>query len=389
MWFFNSPEIVYGEGALDYLDELAGRRAFIVTDPHLHALGFTERVAVHLRRAGLEVTHFAEVEPEPSLETVVRGAEAMRAFEPDWIVGLGGGSAMDAAKAMWALYERPDIAPDAISPLVKLGLGARSRLITIPTTAGTGAEVTWALVLSDRAEGRKLGLGSRETLATLAIVDPALTAAMPPRHTADTGLDALTHAIEGYTSTWRNDFSDGLCLKAIQLVFDYLPRAVADGSDLEAREKMAVAATIAGLGFGNSMAGLAHAMGHAFGAVFHRPHGAAVGLYLPYTIEFIAAAGLGRYADIAYSLRLPADDGSAAATALVGAIRELMRRIGAATTAAEMGIAADEHEAALERLCDLAEGDTQIVTSPRVPEREELAALFRAAHEGKMLRAIA
>lgn len=382
MWFFNSPEIVYGEGALDYLDELIGRRAFIVTDPHLHALGFTERVAEHLRRAGLAVAHFAEVEPEPSLETVRRGAEAMRDFAPDWIIGLGGGSAMDAAKAMWALYERPDIAADAISPLVKLGLGAKARLITIPTTAGTGAEATWALVLSDPAEGRKLGLGSRETLATLAIVDPALSAGMPPRLTADTGLDVLTHAIEGYTSSWRNDFSDGLCLKACQLVFAYLPRAVADGSDMEAREKMAVAATIAGLGFGNAMAGLAHAMGHALGAVFHRPHGAAVGLYLPYTIEFIANGGGGRYADIAHFLHLPADSEPVAAAALVAAIRDLMGRIGAATRGAAMGIGRADHEAALERLCDLAEGDTQIVTAPRVPERDELAALFRAAYEG-------
>jgi len=145
---------------------------------------------------------------------------------------------------------------------------------------------------------------------------------------------------------------------------------------------MAVAATIAGLGFGNSMAGLAHAMGHALGAVFHRPHGAAVGLYLPYTIEFIAGGGAGRYADIAHFLHLPADSEPVAAAALVAAIRDLMRRIGAATTAAEMGIAAAEHEAALERLCDLAEGDTQIVTSPRVPERGELAALFRAAYAG-------
>jgi alcohol dehydrogenase class IV len=392
MWFFNSPEIVYGEGALDYLDELGGRRALIVTDPQLHALGFTARVAEHLRRAGLEVTHFAEVEPEPSLETVIRGAEAIRAFAPDWIVGLGGGSAMDAAKAMWVLYERPDVAPDAISPLVKLGLGTRARLITIPTTAGTGAEVTWALVLTDQVEGRKLGLGNRETMATLAIVDPALTAGMSPRLTADTGLDVLTHAVEGYTSSWHNDFSDGLCLKAIQMVFAYLPRAVADGGDMEAREKMAVAATIAGLGFGNSMAGLAHAMGHALGAVFHQPHGAAVGLYLPYTIKFVANGGAGRYADIAHALHLPAANSlsgtfreQTAAAALTGAIRDLMRQIGVPTTAAEMEIAPAEHEAALERLCDLAEGDTQIVTSARIPERGELAALFRAAYEGRLV----
>jgi len=383
MWFFNSPEIVFGEGALDYLDELSGRRAFIVTDPTLHKLGFTDLVAGHLRTAGLEVTHFAEVEPEPSLETVYRGVEAVRAFKPDWIVGLGGGSAMDAAKAMWALYERPDLRADEISPLIDLGLGAKAHLITIPTTAGTGAEATWALVLTDTAEGRKLGLGSRDTLATLTIVDPALTAELPPRITADTGLDALTHAIEGYTSSWHNDFSDGLCLKAAQMVFAYLPRAVANGSDAEAREKMANAATIAGLGFGNSMAALAHAMGHSFGAVFHRPHGRCVSLFLPYTIEYVVNGGVSRYADVAHTLRLPAGDEATAAAALVNAIRDLMRQVGEPTTVAEMGISPNEYEATIEHLCDLAEGDTQIVTSARIPSREELASLFRYAYNGQ------
>ena len=383
MWFFNSPEVVFGPGALSYLDELPGRRALIVTDPTLHALGFTERVAGHLRTAGLEVDHFAEVEPEPSLATVYRGAEAIRAFEPDWIVGLGGGSAMDAAKAMWVLYERPDLQVDEISPMVALGLGARARLITIPTTAGTGAEVTWALVLTDTAEGRKLGLGSRETMATLAVVDPELTTRLPARITADTGLDVLVHAVEGYTGTWYNDFSDGLCLKAAQLVFDYLPRAVADGADAEAREKMANAAAIAGLGFGNAMAALAHAMGHALGAVFHQPHGRCVGLYLPYTIEFVVAGGESRYADIAHALRLPADDEATGAATLVEAIRGLMRQIDEPTTVAGMGVSPDDHEAAIERLCDLAEGDTQIVISVRIPARDELAALFRYAYDGR------
>jgi alcohol dehydrogenase class IV len=307
----------------------------------------------------------------------------MRAFEPDWIVGLGGGSPIDAAKAMWVLYERPDVDPAAINPIEQFGLGAKAHLLTIPTTSGTGAEVTYAVVLTDTVEGRKLAMGSRETLATLAIVDPVLTAKLPPRITADTGLDVLTHAVEGYTSTMHNDFCDGLCLKAAKMVFEYLPRAVADGSDTEAREKMANAATIAGLGFGNSMAALAHAMGHSFGAVFHQPHGRAVGLYLPYTIEYVANAGISRYADIAHFLRLPHDDESTAAVALANAIRDLMRRVGQPTTAAEMGIGQADHEAALERLCDFADMDTQIVMSARVPMRDELMALYRYAYDGK------
>ncbi len=383
MWFFNSPEVVYGEAALDYLEQVQGRRAFIVTDPHLHELGFTERIAERLRRAGLEVVAFPEVEPEPSLETVRRGAAAMQAHEPDWIVGLGGGSALDAAKAMWVLYERPDVDPAAINPLERYGLGARARLITIPTTAGTGAEVTWAVVLTDAAEGRKMALGSREALATLAIVDPALTADLPPRLTADTGMDVLTHAIEGYTSNLHNDFCDGLCLKAAQLVFAYLPRAVADGRDAEAREKMANAATIAGLGFGNAMAALAHALGHSFGAVFHQPHGRAVGLYLPYTIEFVANGGVSRYADLAHFLRLPHADEASAAAALAAAVRGLARQIGQPLSVAELGIGEADHEAALERLCDFAEMDTQVVMAPRVPDRDELARLYRYAYHGQ------
>ncbi len=382
MWFFNSPEIVYGEGALTYLDEIQGRRAFVVTDPVLHKMGFTETVAEHLRGAGLEVAFFAEVEPEPSLQTVRRGAEQMRAFEPDWIVGLGGGSPMDAAKAMWVLYERPDLSPEEISPLVRLGIGEKARLICIPTTSGTGSEATWATVLTDTDEGRKLGLGSRETMATLAIVDPSLTAGLPPRITADTGIDVLTHAIEGYTSLWHNDFCDGLCLKAAELVFEYLPRAVADGSDLEAREKMANAATIAGLGFGNSMAALAHAMGHSLGASFHQPHGRCVGLFLPYTIRYVASGGMARYTDIAYALRLPAADEASAGAALADAVEGLMRKVGQPVTAAEMGIERDAYEQMLEHLCDHAEMDTQIVMSARIPERDELVELYRCAYDG-------
>jgi Alcohol dehydrogenase, class IV len=236
------------------------------------------------------------VEPDPSVATVLRGAEVARAFEPDWIIGLGGGSPMDAAKAIWILYERPDLHPAEINPFVRLGLRQKARLITIPTTSGTGAEITWAIVLTDTEEQRKMGLGNRENVADMAIVDPALTVGMPPRLTADTGMDALTHAVEGYTCTWHNDISDGLCIQAARLVFQYLPRAVADGSDMEARERMHNAAAIAGLGFGNAMASMAHAMGHTLGATFHIPHGRAVGIYLPYTIEFCAREAPERFA---------------------------------------------------------------------------------------------
>ena len=384
MWFFNSPEIVFGEDALGYLDEIEGRRALIVTDENMVRLGFVDRVIGHLEKAGIETRVFAEVEPDPSLETVKRGAQAALAYEPDWIVGLGGGSAMDAAKAVWVLYERPDLEPDAISPAEMLGLRKKARLIAIPTTSGTGAEATWAIVLTDTEGRRKLGLGSRENVADIAIVDPIFVAELPPQITADTGMDALTHAIEGYTCTWRNDFSDGLCLKAIELVFDYLPRAYATG-DREAREKMHNAATIAGLGFGNALAALAHSMGHSLGGVFHVPHGRAVGLFLPYTIEFVVRGGGTRYAEIARFLGLAAESEEEGAASLASAIRGLLERLGQPTTVGELGISPDEFERELPKLVENAENDSCTVTSTRFPGTEEFERLYRYAYEGRVV----
>jgi len=384
MWYFNSPKIAFGENALSHLDSLSGRRAFIVTDNNMVRLGFVELVAGHLKKAGLEYALFDEVEPEPSLQTVRRGAAQIRVFEPDWIIGLGGGSCLDAAKAIWVLYERPDIEPDAINPFIELGLRQKARLITIPTTSGTGAEVTWAIVLTDLEEKRKLGLGSPETMADVAIVDPVFTRNLPPHITADTGMDALTHAIEGYTSAWNNDFSDGLCLWAARLIFEYLPRAYANGADEEARLHMHNAAAVAGLGFGNSMAALAHAAGHSLGAVFHVPHGRAVGLFLPYTIEFtVRGETPTRYADIARFLGLPAADEEEGAASLAKAIRDLAQRIGQPLSAAELGIEAAVYENAIPGLVERAEMDSQTVTSVRVPSSEEFARLFHYVYEGR------
>ncbi len=383
MWFFNSPEICFGEGALSYLAQLHGTRAYIVTDAQMLQFGFVDLVKEQLAQADIETRVFAEVEPEPSLDTVRRGAELVREFEPDWIVGLGGGSAMDAAKAMWALYERPDLSVDGISPLEYLGLGKKARLITISTTSGTGAEATWGIVLSDPQEKRKLGLGSRETLATLAIVDPQFVMKMPPRLTADTGLDALTHAIEGYAATWRSDFSDGLCLKAVDLVFKHLPTAYAHGDDAEARERMHNAAAIAGLGFINSMCSLAHAMGHSFGGAFHVPHGRCVSLFLPYTMEFAANSGNYRYADIARFVGLDGLGAEQQTRQLIAAVRDLENQLESNTTVASLGIPRAEYVAAMSMMQDHAENDTQIVASPRQPDRAELEKLFWYAYDGK------
>jgi alcohol dehydrogenase class IV len=383
VWYFCSPNVAFGEGALDALAELSGRRALVVTDQTLAELGLVDRVTARLAQAGIEAQVFDAVEPDPSVQTVLRGAQAAREIGPDWIVGVGGGSPMDAAKAIWVLYERPDLAPAEINPFITLGLRKKARLVTVPTTSGTGAEVTWAIVLTDTQEQRKMGLGNRENVADLAVVDPAMAAGMPPSLTADTGLDALTHAVEGYTCTWHTDLSDGLCVRAARLIFQALPRAVADGSDMEARERMHNAATCAGLGFGNSMASAAHAMGHVLGATFHVPHGRAVSLCLPYTLEFAARQAPQRLAELATLVGCGDEEAEAAARGLSDRIRGLAQQVGNPTSIAQLGVAREAFEGALDKLVDDAFNDTQMLTACRSPSYEEMRRLYLYAYEGR------
>ncbi len=383
MWYFVSPRIVFGEGALDALDELEGKRALVVTDANLVKTGLLDRVKDHLDKAGIEVHVFDQVEPDPSVQTVLKGAQVAEKLAPDWIIGLGGGSPMDAAKAVWILYERPDLEPAAINPFIQLGLRQKARLLTIPTTSGTGADVTWGIVLTDTEAQRKMGLGNRENAADIAVVDPQMAAGMPPRLTADTGLDALTHAVEAYTCTWRTDVTDGLAIEAARAVFEYLPRAYADGSDMQAREKMHNAATCAGLAFGNAMASMAHAMGHVLGALFHVPHGRAVGLFLPYTIEFAAREAPERFAQMAAFTACSDKGGEKAARKVAEAVRDLCHKLGSPVSIAEAGLKRDAFEARLDKMVDDAFNDTQIVTAVRTPSFDELRQLFVYAYNGK------
>lgn len=380
MWQFKSPFIVFGEDALGYLDRLEARHVFIVTDANMVRLGLVNEVTCHLNAP---FTVFDQVEPEPSLQTVRRAAAEMTAAEPDWIIGLGGGSCMDAAKAAWLLYEKADAEIEAINPMQHYGVRALAKLIAIPTTSGTGSEATMATVLTDTDEHRKLSLGSYELVPDVALVDPVLVMRLPAFITADTGMDVLTHAIEGYTSRMANDFSDGLCLKAVQLVLAYLPRAYANASDVEARTHMHNAATIAGLGFGNSQAALAHAMGHALGALFKVAHGRSVSLFLPYTIEYTANAGGTRYGDIAHMMRLHAHDEAAAARTVVARLRELLQGLGMPANLQEVGITRDQLTEAMPRLVANANMDTQVVMNMRVPDSDELERLFECAYEGR------
>jgi alcohol dehydrogenase class IV len=229
-------------------------------------------------------------------------------------------------------------------------------------------------------------VASYELIAGLAVIDPRFSAQMPASLTADTGIDVLTHAVEGYSTTWANDFSDGMCLQATRMVFEYLPRAVAQGgADMEAREKMANAAAIAGLGMTNSHIGMAHALGHALGAAFHLPHGRVTGMALPYSIEFVAWEGVGRYLELARLIGLCADSEAEAGSLLAGAVRDLMQRVGLPVSLEQAGLAPDALEAELEGLCSRAEIDVSMITSRRIPDRDQLERIFRYMQAGRSI----
>ncbi|MBI4362171.1 MAG: iron-containing alcohol dehydrogenase [Euryarchaeota archaeon] len=381
MWRFRSPRAIYfGRGSIKYLEGLEGKRAFVVTDPILKQLGIVDRVVEKLGKAGLEVRVFAEVEPNPSKETVERGAVQMREFEPDWIVGLGGGSSMDAAKAMWVFYERPDWTwKNLMVPGAKPGLRKKARLITIPTTSGTGSDVTWAFIITDTQAQRKMAFASSEVVADTVVLDAALAQKMPPRVTVDTGLDALTHAIESFVATLRSDFVDGLALRSAEMVMRWLPKAAANGNDLEAREHMHNAATIAGLAIGSSNVALAHALGHSLGATLHVTHGRSVGLLHPYVIQFNRrkkpVADL--YGEVAYHLRV-----GETAEDLVSALRGLMKRVESPLALKEF-IPRDDFDRSLAALAEKAQSDPCTLTNPVTPKPEEYPKLFQYAYEGK------
>lgn len=386
MWHFVSPKVVFGSDSITHLSKLTGESAFIVTDSNIMKLGLVEKVREQLSRAGIRSTVFDGVESDPSIETVRKGVSLISEYKPNWIVAVGGGSVIDAAKAIRVEYEKPDMTIEEVFAWTSnLGLGTKCQLICIPTTSGTGAEATWAIVLTDTAEQRKLSLGCRETLPDIAIVDPAFAAEMPSGLTAQTGMDVLTHAIEGFTSNWKNDISDGLCLKAIQLVFRYLPRSCQDGKDMEAREKMHNAACIAGIGFNNSTVALAHTFGHSLGTVFHVPHGRAVGLFLPYSIEFIGEAIEELWSEIAYFIRLEIPKGERAGSVLAEEIRRLAGSIKEPLSIKEIGIPSDSFDNSLKKLIDNAFADTALIMAARVPNAEQMKKFFSYAYEGKSI----
>lgn len=383
MWEITFPRtVVTGEGALEHLKLIEGKRALIVTGKTVRRIGFVDKVANYLKEAGVEAEVF-EVEPEPSVQTIVKGTEFARNYGPDWIIGLGGGSNMDAAKAIWVLYERPDLEVASISPFIKLGMRKKARLICIPTTSGSGSEAGRATVITNPAEERKMELANKELVPDIAIIDPELPMTMPQKLVAETGLDALTHAIEAYVSPLRNDFSDALAIKAIQAIFKHLRRFYGNPEDKEAREKMHNAATMAGMAFTNSEVGIVHALGHVVGGVFHIPHGRAMAIILPYSIEYNAREAMERYADIARAIGIEAKTNSDAVEKLVEAIRKLKRELGEPASLKETGISLDEFEKKLDDSVNKAMKSVVLPGNPRTLNLDEARKLFTYIYERK------
>ncbi|QAV25562.1 bifunctional acetaldehyde-CoA/alcohol dehydrogenase [Neobacillus thermocopriae] len=407
-WFKVPPKIYFEKHATQYLAKMPNiSRAFIVTDPGMVKLGYVDKVLYYLRKRP-DYVHceiFSEVEPDPSIETVMKGADMMHAFQPDVIIALGGGSAMDAAKAMWLFYEHPNTDFNGLKQkfldirkrVFKYPkLGQKAQFVAIPTTSGTGSEVTSFAVITDKKNNVKYPLADYELTPDVAIVDPQFVMTMPKHITADTGMDVLTHAIEAYVSNMANDYTDGLALKAIQLVFEYLPRAYKNGNDEVAREKMHNASTIAGMAFANAFLGINHSLAHKLGAEFHIPHGRANTILMPHVIRYNAQkpkkftafpkyehfVADERYAQIARLLGLPSKTTEEGVESLVQAIIKLAKELDMPLSIAATGVKKEEFESKVEQLAELAFEDQCTTANPKLPLVSDLADIYRQAYKG-------
>jgi len=380
------PDIYYGRGALDELKNLQGKKAIIVVGGgSMKRFGFLDRVVANLKEAGMETKLFEGVEPDPSVETVMKGAAAMREFEPDWIVSIGGGSPIDAAKAMWAFYEYPETKfEDLITPFKFPTLRTKAKFAAIPSTSGTATEVTAFSVITDYQKGIKYPLADFNITPDVAIVDPDLADTMPQTLTAHTGMDALTHAIEAYVSTLHTPFTDPLALKAIHMVFDYLPASYE--GDKNAREQMHYGQCLAGMAFTNALLGIVHSMAHKTGAVFstgHIVHGCANAMYLPYVIQYNAKEpeAKKRYAEIAQSVGLTGSEDELVSK-LCGKIDEFNAKLNIPKTLKEFGIKEDEFKEKLSTFAANAVGDACTGSNPRSITPKEMEKLFTAIYYG-------
>ena len=414
MLWFRVPEKVYIKKgclpvALDELKTVMGKkRAFIVTDTFLYENGFTKPITDKLDEMGIVHTSFFNVQPDPTLANAKEGAAQMAAFKPDTIIALGGGSAMDAAKIMWVLYEHPeadfmDMAMRFIDIRKRVytfpKMGEKAYFVAIPTSAGTGSEVTPFAVITDEQTGVKYPLADYELLPNMAIVDTDYHMSAPKGLTAASGIDAVTHALEAYAAMLATDYTDGLALKALKTIFQYLPRAYNDGqNDVEAREKMANAATMAGMAFANAFLGVCHSMAHKLGAFHHLPHGVANALMIEEVLRFNASEApakmgtfsqydhphtLARYAEIADYLGLGGNSDEEKLENLIAAINELKRKVGIKETIKDYGIEESVFMESLDEMVEQAFDDQCTGANPRYPLMSEIRDMYLNAYHGK------
>jgi acetaldehyde dehydrogenase/alcohol dehydrogenase len=407
-WFRIPPRVYFEPGSFDEffreeIKHMGVRRAMIVCSGSAVRLGTTQRLETYLHQAGIASGVFSDVKSDPTVETIESGTQAIRKFEPDVIIALGGGSPIDAAKVMWLFYEHPDLKFDDLKlrfmdirkrvvPFPELG--RKAKLIAIPTTSGTGSEVTAFSVVTDAKTDTKYPLADYELTPDVAIIDPNLTMSVPASVTADTGMDVLAHALEAYVSVVASDYTDPLALRAVQLVFEYLPRAYQDGGDDLAREKMHNASTIAGLAFTNAFLGVNHCLAHILGATFRIPHGRANALMMIPVIRFNSAVpkkltgypkyrfpqAKDRYAEIAEALKL---DGAAPASrveSLIQAIAELKAKLDMPATIREAGVRRADFKAKVRPMAEIAFDDQCVGANPCYPLVDDLVRIFWEAY---------
>ena len=410
MQWFKVPDKIYFEhNSIQYLEKMPNiTRAFIVTDPGMVSLGYVDKILYYLRKR-TEHVHceiFSDVEPDPSIETVKRGAQMMDEFKPDVIIALGGGSAMDAAKGMWLFYEHPDVDFNSLRlrflDIRKRAfkfpkMGNKAQLVAIPTTSGTGSEVTSFAVISDKKNNMKYPHADYELTPNIAIIDPQFVMSLPKSATADTGLDVLTHALEAYVSVMASDYTDGLAMKAIQLVFKYLPRAYKNGAeDAEAREKMHNASCMAGMAFTNAFLGLNHSIAHKIGGEYHVPHGRANAVLLPHVIKYNASIPSKfvsfpkykkfiadeKYAEIAAFLGLPAKTTEEGVQSLINAVIDLMKEVNEPLSFSECGIDEETYMRNVPDIANKAFEDQCTTANPKLPLVKEIEQIMIDAYKG-------
>ncbi|MBW1815848.1 MAG: iron-containing alcohol dehydrogenase [Deltaproteobacteria bacterium] len=390
---FNTPKIyvganvfpegpVIGPSTMDALGpRCAKKRAFVVTDEFNQR--YVKKIVQFLESGGFTTEVWAETLPEAPMENVLACAEAVNAFEPDLIMALGGGSVMDLSKGAWLLYERPDLKDlGMISPLDTLNLRNKAILAAVPTTSGTGSECTGAAVFHDTAAHRKIPVAHDELVPDVAILLPEFTLSMPPNLTAGTGLDVLAHAMDAVTAPSANEFTQPLALKAVEMVFNWLPRAFRNGDDREARHRMMIASNIAGIAFGMSGCHLTHSFGHALGAVYEMHHGLCVGFFIPHSFQFCKSVTDAHLA-ICKTLDIPAPNAEAGMENLVTRVREFLTELDVPLTLKGFGIEQADFEAKLPKLVEYSYGDISCYLSPRPITAEQCEKVMRYAYEGK------